>query len=57
MDTDAIEVVIGGPSVAQEVLQKKFDHIFFTGSERIGRLVYAAAAAQLTPVTVTDKTT
>ena len=53
LDTDAIAVITGGPEVAQEVLkEQQFDHIFFTGSERIGRLVYQAAALKLTPVTL-----
>jgi aldehyde dehydrogenase (NAD+) len=30
----------------------RFDHIFFTGSEEAGRLVYTAAAKQLIPVTL-----
>jgi aldehyde dehydrogenase (NAD+) len=34
------------------LLQQKFDHIFFTGSPRVGSIVMAAAAKQLTPVTL-----
>ncbi|MBE9203500.1 aldehyde dehydrogenase family protein [Synechocystis salina LEGE 06099] len=45
-------VVEGDETVSQQLLQEKFDHIFFTGSSRIGRLIMAAAAAQLTPVTL-----
>ena len=34
------------------LLQQKFDHIFFTGSPRIGSIVMSAAAKNLTPVTL-----
>lgn len=47
-----ISVVTGGPDVAGLLLGERFDKIFFTGSTRIGRLVMAAAAKHLTPVTL-----
>lgn len=34
------------------LLAQTFDHIFFTGSTRVGRIVYEAAAKNLTPVTL-----
>ncbi len=34
------------------LLKQKFDHIFFTGSPRVGAIVMAAAAKHLTPVTL-----
>ncbi|MCK4839781.1 MAG: aldehyde dehydrogenase [Desulfobulbaceae bacterium] len=34
------------------LLKQKFDHIFFTGSSRVGSIVMAAAAKNLTPVTL-----
>ena len=34
------------------LLQQKFDHIFFTGSPRVGSIVMRAAAKNLTPVTL-----
>ena len=49
---DAIQVVEGGPEVATELLEQRWDHIFFTGSTRIGQVVAEAAAKHLTPVTV-----
>jgi aldehyde dehydrogenase (NAD+) len=52
LDSDAVAVVDGGPEVAQAVLDEHFDHIFFTGSADIGRLVMVAAAKHLTPVTL-----
>jgi aldehyde dehydrogenase (NAD+) len=47
-----IAVVQGGAEAAEALLREKFDKIFFTGSTRIGRIVMAAAAKQLTPVTL-----
>lgn len=52
VDPEAIAVVEGGPDVAGAVLAERFDHIFFTGSTRIGKVVMTAAAAHLTPVTL-----
>ncbi|WP_019501767.1 aldehyde dehydrogenase [Pseudanabaena sp. PCC 6802] len=47
-----ISVVEGGIETSQSLLAEKFDRIFFTGSAAIGRLVLAAAAQHLTPVTL-----
>lgn len=52
LDPDAVQVVEGGPEVATELLEQRWDHIFFTGSTRIGRVVAEAAAKHLTPVTL-----
>ena len=49
---DAVQVVEGGPEVATELLEQRWDHIFFTGSTRVGRVVAEAAAKHLTPVTL-----
>ena len=49
---DTVQVVQGDGQVAAELLKQRFDHIFFTGGERVGRLVLAAAADHLTPVTL-----
>lgn len=49
---DIVGVVLGGPKTTQYLLQQKFDHIFFTGSERVGKIVMKAAAENLTPVTL-----
>ena len=42
----------GGVSETQELLKYRFDKIFFTGSTQVGKLIYKAAAEQLTPVTL-----
>jgi aldehyde dehydrogenase (NAD+) len=52
LDPRAVVVAEGGPAVADALLQQRWDHIFFTGSGRVGRLVMAAAARHLTPVTL-----
>ncbi|HOY33689.1 MAG TPA: coniferyl aldehyde dehydrogenase [Piscinibacter sp.] len=45
-------IVTGGPEVAAEFSTLPFDHLLFTGSTAVGRKVMAAAAANLTPVTL-----
>ena len=47
-----VTCVTGGPDVAGAFAALPFDHLFFTGSTRVGRLVMQAAAANLTPVTL-----
>lgn len=42
----------GGVDESTEILKLKFDKIFFTGSTRVGKIVYEAAAKHLTPVTL-----
>jgi aldehyde dehydrogenase (NAD+) len=51
-DPDYVAVVEGGVETAQALLAEPFDHILFTGGERVGKLVMAAAAQHLTPVTL-----
>lgn len=49
---DLAEVVTGGPEVSQALLALPFDHIFFTGSTAVGKIVMTAAAQNLAPVTL-----
>lgn len=35
-----------------ELLKNRFDYIFYTGSGRVGKIVYEAATKHLTPVTL-----
>ncbi len=51
-DEREIAVVEGGVDTAQYLLQKPFDHIFFTGGPEKGKLVMAYAAENLSPVTL-----
>lgn len=46
------KVVEGGVPETTELLNQKFDKIFFTGSTTVGKIVYKAAAENLTPVTL-----
>lgn len=45
-------VAEGGVAEVTEILKLKFDKIFFTGSPKVGQIVYEAAAKHLTPVTL-----
>src|SRR5690606_17093237 len=45
-------VVGGGVPETTALLAERFDHIFFTGSIPVGRIVMRAAAEHLTPVTL-----
>ncbi len=49
---ELVRCVTGGPETAQELLRQPFDHVFFTGSGRVGKTVYQAASRHLTPVTL-----
>src|SRR5438477_244128 len=51
-DESEVAIVEGDASVAEALLKKKFDHIFFTGSPAVGRIVMRAAAEHLTSVTL-----
>ncbi len=51
-DKNYFHVIEGGVSETTQLLENRFDKIFFTGSTHIGRLVYMAAAKYLTPVTL-----
>lgn len=50
--TEYITLFEGGKEVNAALLDIRFDHIFFTGSVRVGKIVMAAAARNLTPVTL-----
>ncbi len=45
-----IDVFLGGYKVNQELLDHKFDFIFFTGSVNVGKIVMEKASKHLTPV-------
>lgn len=49
---DEVAVVQGGADVAHAFASQPFDHLFFTGSTAVGRLVAQAAARNLTPTTL-----
>lgn len=51
-DPGLVHVVIGGRPLAEAFAATPWDHLLYTGSPAVGRLVMAAAAANLTPVTL-----
>lgn len=51
-DRNYVAVVTGGRAENSFLLEAKFDYIFFTGSQTVGREVLRAAAPHLTPVTL-----
>ena len=51
-EPDYVNVVTGGPEISQQFVAQPFDHLLFTGSTRVGKLVMKAAAENLTPVTL-----
>ena len=52
VDPDCFPVVEGAVKETTELLHEQFDHIFYTGNGSVGRIVMAAAAKHLTPVTL-----
>ncbi|XP_048215669.1 aldehyde dehydrogenase family 3 member B1 isoform X2 [Perognathus longimembris pacificus] len=52
LDQSCFAVVLGGPSEMGQLLEHRFDYIFFTGSPHVGKIVMAAAAKHLTPITL-----
>ncbi|MDN4598809.1 aldehyde dehydrogenase family protein [Leifsonia virtsii] len=52
LDRRAVAVVEGGVEETTDLLAQRFDHIFYTGNGRVGRIVAAAAVEHLTPVTL-----
>ena len=52
LDQKAITLVEGGVPETTALLAEHFDHIFYTGNGTVGRIVMAAAANNLTPVTL-----
>lgn len=51
-DENFIKVIQGDYQITDQLLNFKFDHIFFTGSTRVGQIVYEKASKQLIPVTL-----
>ncbi len=49
---ERVTTVLGGADVAAQFAELPFDHLFFTGSTEVGKLVMAAAAKHLVPVTL-----
>ena len=52
LDPAAVSIVEGGVPETTALLEQRFDHVFYTGNGTVGRIVMAAAAKHLTPVTL-----
>ncbi|XP_068010849.1 aldehyde dehydrogenase family 3 member A2-like isoform X1 [Melanerpes formicivorus] len=52
LDRELYPVVTGGVPETTELLKQRFDHILYTGNTAVGKIVMAAAAKHLTPVTL-----
>ncbi|TWX52778.1 aldehyde dehydrogenase family protein [Colwellia hornerae] len=52
LDNNAISVVEGGVTETTALLALNFDHIMYTGNGQVARIVMAAAAKHLTPITL-----
>ncbi|RLA08957.1 MAG: aldehyde dehydrogenase [Gammaproteobacteria bacterium] len=47
-----LAVIEGGIDETTEILKHRFDKIFFTGSTAVGKIIYQAAAKNLSPITL-----
>ncbi|XP_074596638.1 aldehyde dehydrogenase type III isoform X2 [Brevipalpus obovatus] len=52
LDKECYHILLGGPADTAEALKERYDYIFYTGGDRVGRIIYEAAAKNLTPVTL-----
>jgi aldehyde dehydrogenase (NAD+) len=51
-ESNEVAVFEGDATVSQTLLNQPFNHIFFTGSPNVGKIIMAAAAKNLTSVTL-----
>lgn len=51
-DTSVVYCALGGQEVSETLLKLPFDHIFFTGSTQVGKIVMRAAAEHLSTITL-----
>lgn len=49
---ELVSVIQGDAQVSEQILRWPFDHIFFTGSTRVGKIIMAAASQHLSSVTL-----
>ncbi|EAU89477.1 aldehyde dehydrogenase [Coprinopsis cinerea okayama7 len=52
LDSDLVRVVNGAVAETSKILELQWDHILYTGSGRVGKIVATAAAKHLTPVSL-----
>lgn len=51
-DEEYVACILGDSQVSSKLLESKFDYIFYTGSNRVGKIVMEKASQYLTPVTL-----
>ena len=51
-EENEVKVVEGGKDIGEYLINLNFDHIFFTGSPKIGSIVMQAAAKNLSSITL-----
>ncbi len=51
-EPDYLAVLEGGPETTRALLRQHLDYIFFTGSQKVGKIVMEAAAKTLVPFTL-----
>jgi aldehyde dehydrogenase (NAD+) len=51
-DENEIAIILGDYTVSENLLKLPFDHIFFTGSPQVGKIVMRAAAENLSSITL-----
>ncbi len=52
LDPQAVQVIEGGVAETTDALDQRYDKILYTGNSAVGKIVMAAAAKHLTPVTL-----
>ncbi|CAG8724197.1 978_t:CDS:2, partial [Funneliformis caledonium] len=52
LDQNAYRIINGGATETMALLKYRFDHIFYTGSGVVGKIIMSEAAKHLTPVTL-----
>ncbi|KAM6459148.1 aldehyde dehydrogenase family 3 member B1-like [Liasis olivaceus] len=52
LDLETFAVVTAGPEETGKLLENKFDYIFYTGNNHVGKIIMSAAAKHLTPLTL-----
>ncbi|KZT65563.1 aldehyde dehydrogenase [Daedalea quercina L-15889] len=52
VDPDLVRIVNGGVPETKKILELPFDHILYTGNNRVAKIICTAAAQHLTPVTL-----
>ncbi len=51
-DESFVTVIQGGTEVSKQLLDERFDYLFFTGSVAVGKVIMEAASKYLTPITL-----